>query len=629
MAAQRFQSWQDVGVIPKSGVIKYCCPKCKERKPEKNYNNRDLYIHPDHLYFRCYSPSCEWNTGGFIDPKKRDYKRPEPKPLNTTWGSFWGQERAVRGFKTSEMEERGICPATFYWDTPLLGLRYPFFDVDGTLITYAYRPQDKAMGFRFEKGAELCFYNLKAFSNFSDDQVIPYILITEGFDDAESFIKAGVTLTISVPNGVSVGDKGKVNNDMSYLNRNMDLLDRAEVVYIAVDNDFAGDILREELARRIGKRKCRIVKYPPMSKPVKDASDVLQIGMEQGRLAGALKILAGVLHPQQGTAYSIPYPVEGLANNDSANAEVWDTFVNGKVPGAEIGLPTDEFVTWVKGRFIGVSGKFGSAKTDFICNVMVRLAVMHGWKFAVFMPETGTAGDVKQNLIQIIIGKNIDRSTITKYNLIPPTQDEIEYALNIIDNHIYIIDEAQFKGGLTVPRFLELGQELVKTHGVDCLVGDPFNAFQGAYGSTEGTGADALNAVFTDIQRFCVDYNCSVLFAPHPSGKGYNGQKDITELIQLNYGAIWGNKLHVGMLLSRIEGTATNGYGDDVSFMVRKVKRRNEGKLGEGTMAYCWATGRFGIPASGTSSARFETFVPNFQSNGMPELYTILDTAPF
>ena len=41
---------------------------------------------------------------------------------------------------------------------------------------------------------------------------------------------------------------------MSYLNRNMDLLDRAEVVYIAVDNDFAGDILREELARRIGKR---------------------------------------------------------------------------------------------------------------------------------------------------------------------------------------------------------------------------------------------------------------------------------------------------------------------------------------------------------------------------------------
>ena len=137
---------------------------------------------------------------------------------------------------------------------------------------------------------------------------------------------------------------------MSYLNRNMDLLDRAEVVYIAVDNDFAGDILREELARRIGKRKCRIVKYPPMSKPVKDASDVLQIGMEQGRLAGALKILAGVLHPQQGTAYSVPYPVEGLANNDSANAEVWDTFMNGKVPGAEIGLPTDEFVTWVKGR---------------------------------------------------------------------------------------------------------------------------------------------------------------------------------------------------------------------------------------------------------------------------------------
>lgn len=625
-----FRSWQDVGVLPKNGKTKYCCPKCKERKPEKNARNTDLYIHPDQMYFRCYSPSCEWNTDCFINANKRDYKRPEPKPINTHWDSFWAQERAVRGFKTSDMEERNICPSQFYWEAPHIGLRYPFYDIDGSLITYAYRPQSKEMGFRFEKGSELAFYNLVAFKDFSQDEEIPYVLITEGFDDAESFIKAGVTLTVSVPNGVSIGKEGKVNNDMSYLFRNLDIFDRAKVVYLAVDNDFAGDILREELARRIGKKKCRIVKYPKMSKEIKDASDVLQLGMQQGKLAGALRVLAGVLSPQEGTAYSVPYPVEGLADNQAANSEVWDIFDNGKLPGATIGLPIDEYFTWSKGRFIAVSGKYGSAKTDFICNVMIRLAVKHGWKFAVFMPETGTAGEIKQNLIQILIGKNIDRNAISKFRLEQPTKEEVEYALNIIDSHIFIIDENQFKGGLTVPKFIEIGQELVRTHGVDCLVGDPFNAFQGAYGSSDsGTGADALNAVFTDIQRFCVDYTCSVLFAPHPSGKGYAGQKDVTELIQLNYGAIWGNKLHGGILLARIEGTST-GHGDDVSFMVRKVKKRVEGKLGEGVMAYCWQSGRFGVPAAATSSAFFETFVPNFGAKTIEEAELIIyQDAPF
>lgn len=632
--SKRFDSWNDVGVFPKSATKKYRCPKCVERD-RKNIKNLNLYI-PDSNgnYFRCYAPNCEYCDHCYISPNK-DYLKPQPIIVNTNlWLDFWATERAKRGFKIEDMEKRGIYPSYYYFGTENhLALAYPFYDLDGTLIAYAYRPQDKSIGFRFSKGAEMIFYNLQCLSEYKEDEMIPDVVITEGFDDCESFIKAGVKRVISVPNGVAISTSGKVQAKMDYLLRNMNIFDRIETVYLATDDDLAGNVLMEELARRIGKKKCKMIRLPKLrTKKPKDSNDILQAAQMAGKLQMGLDMLANFRANKKdgedkNTCYSLWYPIEGVGDKDSMNAKLDDLYHNGSIGGVKLDLPLDEFVTWKKGRFALISGKYGSAKTDLAVNLSLRLACQHGWKFAVFMPETGGLEEVKALYMQVMCGTTIDKTAARIYNMQLPNEAVYEYCKNYIDENFIFIDKSMFKEGLTFDGFLDLAEELVTTEGIDCIIGDPFNAFFGAYeGADNKTGADVLNKQLTRVQSFKEETNCSVWLVPHPAGGSYKTAKDITEIFQLNFGAIWGNKVDIALLASRLEGTAKFGYGDDVSVLVRKFKGRYEGKLGETILGYDFKTGRFGYPPAAMSSHKFETFVPlplMYQTATIAEIETL------
>lgn len=615
--SKRFDSWNDVGVFPKSGTRKYRCPKCAERD-SKNSRNTNLYI-PDAggNYFRCFAANCEYCDHCWISPNK-DYSKPQPIISDTNlWLGFWATERAKRGFKIEDMEKRNIFPAHFYFGTQKhLALAYPFYDLDGTLVAYAYRPQDKSMGFRFSKGAEMIFYNLQCLSEYKEGEIIPDVLITEGFDDCESFIKAGEKRVLSVPNGVAISTSGKLQAKMDYLFRNIDIFDRIQTVYLATDDDLAGNVLMEELARRIGKKKCKMVRLAKLRNKPKDSNDILQAAQMAGRLQMGLDMLANFRASkkegeEKNTCYSLCYPIDGVGDKDSMNAKLDDLYRNGSIGGVKLDLPLDEFVTWKKGRLALISGKYGSAKTDLVVNLSMRLAYQHGWKFAVFMPETGGLEDVKAMFMQVMCGTTVDKTAAAIYNMQLPNETVYEYCKNYIDENFIFIDKSSFKEGLTFDAFLDLAEELVVSDAIDCIIGDPFNAFFGAYeGADNKTGTDVLNKQLTRAQVFKEETNCSIWLVPHPTGAAYKTAKDITEVFQLNFGSIWGNKVDIAILAARMEGTAKFGYGDDVNILIRKFKGRYEGKLGETVLGYDFKTGRFGYPPSTTSSHKFETFVP-------------------
>jgi len=612
--AKTYSSWSDVGVVPRSGTKAYKCPKCVERNPTKNRQNKDLYI-PDANgdFFKCFSPSCEYHDSCWIGEPKTFTK---PKPYQYTeniWDDFWANERASRGFSVEFMKSRDIAPVShnFGGGNIQVAMAYPFYDVDGTLLSYAYRPKEKSIGFRMAVGAEPCFYNLRCMAKYmNNEDPIPYLVITEGMDDCESFVAAGVDLVWSLPNGASIGG-GKQN----FIHRNMDLISRCEVVYIATDDDFEGNKAAEELARRIGKRKCKRVKLPALTRKPKDANDVLRLAVEKGVRQKGLDMLAGFRSTieqacETKTAYSVAYPVEGVADNASVNAELMEMYNIGTPVGCKLNLPCDEYITWQKGRLCVISGKYGSAKTDFVVNASLRLAEYHKWKFAVYMPETGRVAQVKKNYIQVMCGTMIDKMQAELFQCQQPSLDVMQYCMEWLDKRITFIDSSSFKGGLTVENYLLLAEELVKEIGIDAIIGDPFNAFKGAYAANNGmSGADVLNDQLTRVQEFKQETNCSVWFVPHPTGAAYKNSKDITELFELNFGAIWGNKVDVGVLLARQEGTRQQ-YGDNVSVNTRKCKERTEGKQGEAILAYDHKSGRFGTLPSGTSGFKFDTLLP-------------------
>ena len=91
------------------------------------------------------------------------------------------------------------------------------------------------------------------------------ILITEGEIDAMSWDQMDVGMPcLSVPSGVS--NLGWIDNDY-------EALSRFENIYVAMDNDEAGQRASKAIAKRLGLQRCRTVQYPD---DINDANDLLR-----------------------------------------------------------------------------------------------------------------------------------------------------------------------------------------------------------------------------------------------------------------------------------------------------------------------------------------------------------------
>lgn len=97
----------------------------------------------------------------------------------------------------------------------------------------------------------------------------------EGEIDALTVMECGIENVVSVPSGapIKVAD-GKVlpseDKKFAYVWNAREIIESAPYIVLATDQDSAGQALAEELARRIGKDKCRIAKFDK-----KDLNEVL------------------------------------------------------------------------------------------------------------------------------------------------------------------------------------------------------------------------------------------------------------------------------------------------------------------------------------------------------------------
>src|ERR1044071_6631266 len=100
------------------------------------------------------------------------------------------------------------------------------------------------------KGAELIFYGLDGIKDQEE------ICIVEGEMDKLTIDAIQGPATISVPNG------GSKQGELPYLTSAYDLIAQAKRVLIGTDMDEVGNALAEEMARRIGYKKCLRIHWP-------------------------------------------------------------------------------------------------------------------------------------------------------------------------------------------------------------------------------------------------------------------------------------------------------------------------------------------------------------------------------
>ena len=531
-------NWEKHGIdISKIRGGKGFCPKCHDSR--KNRNDRELSVDIDRGLFNCHH--CGFKGSAVEYEKKREYVKPLPRLEKVG-------EKALKFF-----ESRGISNNTLLRMNVTEAVEWmPQFDKEATCICFNYYRGDDLVNIKFRgpdksfklaKDAELVFYNLNALEG---EQTA---VIVEGEIDCLSMYEAGIYNAVSVPNGASKG-----NQRLEYLDNCWDAFKSISRVVLATDNDEAGQSLKEELARRLGRERCWLVDFPD---DCKDANDVL---LKHGKAALALMVENARM-----------YPLEGEATLDELYPIVQDYFLNGYPEGVKTGISSfDELLTFAPGQLTMVTGIPGSGKDEYVNLLTTRLSESSGWVWGIYgfeePPEiTVTKLLEKRTGLAFSHRKNPDhRMSVARF----------EEATAFVDRHYKFIRTTDINA--TMDGIIEKAKELVTRYGVNGIVISPWNYIEQnkEYGQseTEYTGK-CLIKLITFLQRYGV--HCFLIAHPRKLNKNKDSKKyEVPTLYDISGSAHFFNMTHNGISVYRdFETNVTDIY-------VQKVKWSWLGKIG-------------------------------------------------
>lgn len=555
-------NWDKYGIKAPSGTSgnrKVFCPECRDRRHDKL--DKSLSINLATGEFNCHycgfsgcaaeKESWErerpWYNSAPIRRQKPVYKKPTPRPTAPM------SARALAWFKS-----RGISEATLIalkvtegmeWMPQKNGqantVQFNYYH-NGELVNTKFRTGDKC--FKLCKDAELLPYNIDAIKGCKE------CIITEGEMDALSFYECGRHDVVSVPNGA--------NSNLDYLDDYIEeYFDDKETIYIASDIDTKGVILRDELIRRFGVERCRVLEY---GDGCKDANEHLQ---KYGR-ESLLQCIAAA--PE--------IKVDGVFTVSDFEQSLDALFENGMQRGVTVGHENlDELISFETKRLCIVTGIPGNGKSEFIDELAERLNMKYGWRFAYFSPENAPLAYHASKLIEKFTGKHFDRQHLN-YAEYRQVKEHLE------TNFYFIAPSDNYK----IDNILDKAKYLVRRRGIKALVIDPYNRIEHEY--ERGQREDQYISLFLDkLMRFAQINDVLIILMAHPTklSKNKDGVVEAPTLYDISGAAHFYNKTDFGIVVHR------DRVKDTVEVHVQKVKFRHLGKVGTAYFKYNLNNGRY------------------------------------
>ena len=432
---------------------------------------------------------------------------------------------------------------------------FPYFR-DGALVGVKYRAvSEKA--FTQDAGGAHDFFGI--------DLVDPTkpLIIVEGEIDALTCMEAGIENAVSVPGGapVKVAD-GKVlaseDKKFAFVWNAHQILEKVPYVVLATDQDGPGQALAEELARRIGKEKCRLAKF--------DGKDLNEVFNDPTR-----EELQEIIDRAE------PYPISGLSEALTYRDRINDLFNKGTGKGFSTGYTSlDTIYTVAPGQLTVVTGYPSSGKSNFVDQLMVNLARGSDWKFAVCSFENQPEIHISR-LIEIYLGKRFfdGRERMG--------QAEMDEAFDWVNEHFLFID-SQGEDPSTLDSILERARAAVKRMGVRGLVIDPYNYID--LNRKDTTETEAISNMLTRVQKFCKAHEVHTWFVAHPSKMTRSGNdQPRPDGMSISGSMAWWAKTDCGITIHRAEKC--------VEVAVWKCRYRWVGTQGETTLLYNKVAGTY------------------------------------
>lgn len=583
-----------IKLFRRAGSEKTKCPQCSDSR--KNKTDKPLSVNVTTGEYNCHN--CGWKGNVRSFERKRDGKKYEKPPADVL-KNIELKEKAIEWFKKRGISKDTLDKFMIFTKEEFMPqtsqkencICFPYIR-NGEVVNVKYR--DAKKDFKMVKDAELIFFNL---SSISDKK---YCIITEGEIDCMSAYEAGYGKhydkiiikkdeesgeileeedhpmskwgVVSVPNGASKG-----NQKLDYLDNCSDWFLGLHEIIVATDNDISGLALRDELVRRLGVERCKILSYPieevvPLDNGLKrQCKDFNEVLMYLG---------ADVLKNCVENAEFIP--VDGIYYLEDIFPSMLENFKAGVqlAPTTRFG-EMDDFFRWKKGDINLCTGYGNHGKSFFWLQLMLTKSIYDGWKWAVFSPENFPANDFYDDLVEMYVGKWLDNMTVEEYT----------NACWFIDKHIfYVYPEDEHDINSINEKF----RHLVLKKGIDGVLIDPFNQLdhlQKPYQRED----QYLSEILKDIKRFALLNNVCYSIIAHPKNPSYNQDKSlpVVDMYDIAGGAMWGNKCDQIISYYR-PNFHVDKNSTEVQVYVQKLKRkRTGGKLGDFSLKLVWSKKRY------------------------------------
>lgn len=545
----------------RSGKVKTFCPKCHNERRDKR--DKSLSVDLDKGVWNCHY--CSWAGHLEYDEQEKQkwmeqqpwyqrtkirqkpvYKKPKPRPhapmsaKALAWFSSRGiSEKTLLELKITEGLE---------WMPQKQGqantVQFNYYH-NGELVNTKFRTGDKC--FKLCSGAELLPYNIDAIKGQNE------CIITEGEMDALSFYECGRHDVISVPNGA--------NANLDYLDDYIeDYFDDKETIYIASDTDTKGVVLRDELLRRFGVERCRVLEY---GEGCKDANEHL---MKYGR-ESLLQCITSA--PE--------IKMEGVFTVQDFEQSLDALFENGWQKGVTIGHDNfDRLCSFETKRLCIVTGIPGSGKSEFIDEIAERLNMRYGWRFAYFSPENAPLAYHASKLIEKFTGRRFNRQSLS-YAEYKQVKEHLE------QNFYFIAPTDSYR----VDNILEKAKYLVRRRGIKALVIDPYNRLESEQGGRSET--QYISELLDKLTNFAQRNDILIILMAHPTKqpKNKDGVIEAPTLYDISGSANFFNKADFGIVVHR------NRLENTVEVHIQKVKFRHLGECGTALFKYNLNNGRY------------------------------------
>jgi twinkle protein len=542
-----------IPLVPYGGSGRFVCPSCSPQRRKSNLKDLAVTRKDDVLLYNCHH--CGEN--GLYPIKERTMSA---VPVQTIRHDLQPQHIEFlrsRGISQDTAAKAKLF-ATERWFNRLNAMAdciaFPYYK-DGKLISSKYR-SISAKDFTQDAGGAHSFFGI------DDLQDGHPVIIVEGEIDALTLMEMGIPNVLSVPAGAPIKVvEGKVSptedKKFAFVWDAFERLNKAPWVILAGDNDAPGHALAEELARRIGKDKCKLAKVT--------RKDINEVYLTDG--ADAVKQIIDKAEP---------YPVQGISSAKDFSERLNDLWTKGTGKGLSTGYTSvDQIYTVVAGQLTVVTGYPSSGKSNFVDQIMVNLAKSQDWKFALCSFENAPEVHIAR-LIEIYSNKRFFDGA-SRMN-----EDEFRHGYDWVNEHFLFLT-SESSSPATIDSILERARIAVARFGVRGMVVDPYNYIEMDRGSSE---TEAISNMLTRVQQFAKNSGVHVWFVAHPSKITRSGvDLPRPDGMSISGSMAWWAKADCGITVHRVK--------QDTQIAVWKCRYRWVGTTGECLLNYDKATGTY------------------------------------